>query len=282
MAQDLRALQKTLLVILKEVDRICRKNDIRYTLAFGTLLGAVRHKGFIPWDDDIDVGMLRPEYERFLRACERDLDREHFALQSWDTEPCYAFSFSKIRLKGTFFDECEMRRLSMKECGLFVDIFPYDSAAEEGFFLKAECAALNLMNRLSLRREGFCVWYESSGKWKDLMKKAADAVIFRIPRGLIRRLYRTLLWLINLGGSSRAVSANDMYSSYMRNYMPRALFDRMAEYEFEGCRFQGVADSDLYLRLNYGPDYMTLPPEDQRIWHNSGFDLGPYEKDAAV
>ena len=75
---DIREVQKKLLMILIEFDRICRKHNIKYSLEGGTLLGAIKYKGFVPWDDDIDIVMERPEYERFLKVCKRELNKEFF------------------------------------------------------------------------------------------------------------------------------------------------------------------------------------------------------------
>lgn len=94
-ATTLRKLQMTELEMLKEVDRICRKYDIKYSLDGGTLLGAIRHNGFIPWDDDADVVMLRPEYIRFYKACKKELDKDKFFLQDFRTDLDYRWGYSK-------------------------------------------------------------------------------------------------------------------------------------------------------------------------------------------
>jgi len=101
---DLRDIQLTQLEILLEFDRICKKHRIQYHLFAGTLLGAVRHKGFIPWDDDIDVCMLRSEYDRFLSVYTTELADAYF-LQNSYTDPSYYNIFSRIRKNGTFFDQ---------------------------------------------------------------------------------------------------------------------------------------------------------------------------------
>ena len=101
--KDLRTLQLIELEMIVEVDRICKKNDIKYSLDGGTLLGAVRHKGFIPWDDDADLIFTRHEYAKFYRACKKDLDTSRFFLQEYRTDENYRWGYAKLRRKGTEF-----------------------------------------------------------------------------------------------------------------------------------------------------------------------------------
>ena len=98
---ETQKLQKLILYIADEIIRICEKNDIPYNITAGTLLGAVRHKGFIPWDDDFDIAMSREDYERFLKACKKDLDTSVFFLQTADTDRKFAYSMAKVQLLGT-------------------------------------------------------------------------------------------------------------------------------------------------------------------------------------
>ena len=120
--ETLRKLQKTELEILIEVDRICQKNRIHYSLTGGTLLGAVRHGGFIPWDDDADISMLRSEYKKFQRACKRDLDTERFYFQDMENTPGYRWGYGKVRRKDTIFLREGQEQMPYEQ-GIFLDVF---------------------------------------------------------------------------------------------------------------------------------------------------------------
>lgn len=122
----LQDLHKVEIEILDEIDRICRKNNINYCLVGGTLLGAVRHGGFIPWDDDLDVAMPRNDYEKFIDVCKNELS-DDFYLHSIETDKTYWLPFIKIRKKYTIFEEKNIAGLGCKT-GIYVDIFPLDDA----------------------------------------------------------------------------------------------------------------------------------------------------------
>lgn len=127
--KELRSLQMVLLEMLLELDRVCKKNGISYCLLMGTMLGAVRHGGFIPWDDDLDVAMMRPEYEKFREACKRDLDQSRFFYQDHTTDPHYRWGYARIRRKDMEFVRLGQEHMKMRT-GIFLDIFPMDSTPD--------------------------------------------------------------------------------------------------------------------------------------------------------
>ena len=126
---ELKGLQSTLLDMLIEVDRICKKHEIKYVLFAGTLLGAVRHSGFIPWDDDLDIAMMRSEYIRFRDVCVQELDANRFFFQDNTTDPYYRWGYGRILRLGTEFSRVGQEHMKMRK-GIFLDIFPMDGVPE--------------------------------------------------------------------------------------------------------------------------------------------------------
>ena len=127
--QTLRQLQLVELELLDEVHRICTKCDIHYNIIAGTLLGAHRHGGFIPWDDDADVALLRPEYERFRAACETELDTQRFYFQDHRNTPGYRWGYGKLRRKDTLFLREHQEHMPYAQ-GVFIDVFPLDAVPQ--------------------------------------------------------------------------------------------------------------------------------------------------------
>lgn len=117
--EELRQLQMIEVEMLEEVDRVCKKNGIKYCISAGTQLGAIRHKGFIPWDDDADLAFLRPEYEKFREACERDLDKERFYFQDYRNTPGYRWGYGKIRRKDTEFVRLNQEHMPYEQGGFY-------------------------------------------------------------------------------------------------------------------------------------------------------------------
>lgn len=241
--------QQALLSLLREFDRVCRALDIPYVLFAGTMLGAVRHQGFIPWDDDLDVMMLRPDYDRFLREADTVLDREKFYLQKEFSEHWPMF-FSKLRLNGTTCLEKYHPRDPKVHQGVYMDIFPCDAAADSEFGRKVQFLASKVVIAKSLHRRG----YETDSKKKKLFM-----VLCRLLP------MKPFLWLTKRGrGDSITVhSFLGGASGFAKNVYPRACFEEHTEMTFEDGKYSVSARYDELLRRMYG-DYMVLPPEDQR------------------
>ena len=127
---EIKDVQRVELDILIKVARLCEERGLTYFIESGTALGAVRHGGFIPWDDDIDIGMPRQDYEKFLDIAQKELGDEYF-VQTRETDPNAPFSFAKVRKNGTTFIEWNKRNIKMHH-GIYIDIFPYDGLPIDG------------------------------------------------------------------------------------------------------------------------------------------------------
>ena len=270
---ELRTLQMTEKRVLDEIDRVCKENDIPYILAGGTALGAVRHKGFIPWDDDIDIAMLLPDYDRFLAIAPEKLSNEFF-LDNSSTDPEYAHVFSKVRLKGTKFVE-QKGNPNAKHNEIFVDVFPYFQAAPDLKTRRKLGKKALLRSHLLRIRSGYRVWEGEGLKQrlkflplrilaaftkKETLQKKMDAYMRRYSE-------RTGIICSNCG----------LRNGYLKNDWPQEIFDTTAEVEFEGKLYPIAGDYDTYLRISYGDRYMELPPAEQRVTHRPlVIDFGPY------
>jgi lipopolysaccharide cholinephosphotransferase len=253
----LRKVQMQQLEIAEEIKRVCDENNIQYFLCFGTMLGAVRHQGFIPWDDDLDMGMLRSEYERFLEIAPQKLKPEYL-VQTWYNTPEYPLPFAKVRKRGTVY--LEGKHSLLQENGFYVDIFPFDSQPASDEERMAVNKKLQDLFRTKLMKCKSKPWMEN-GKilWKkrigylyyqakaltasqEALAKAYDSLATSFPESDI------LFWQEGI--------------SKMRK-IKRSWCEELAEFNFEGVMFKGPKNYDEMLTTIYG-NYMQLPPEDQR------------------
>lgn len=248
MTATLEEHQQALLMLLKEFDRVCRRLNIRYVLFAGTLLGAVRHQGFIPWDDDLDILMLREDYDRFLREADSVLDREKFFLQKEFSEHWPMF-FSKLRLNGTTCLEKFHPKDPQHHQGIYMDIFPCDYGCRSTFGKKIQFYASKVVIAKALDRRG----YET------------DSTVKKLFMGVCRLLPGRVFWKITKGkpGSGFVHSFLGAASSFHKNIYPESIFRDLIEVPFAGARYPIPREYDRLLRILYG-DYMVLPPEEDR------------------
>lgn len=256
----LRRLQLTELEILKEAVRICEDNMLQYFLFSGTLLGAVRHGGFIPWDDDIDIAMPRKDYEQFLVLCKEQLDSRYY-LHCNDTDLSYWQPYAKVRKNNTVFDEVAIAHLNVPK-GIYVDIFPLDCADRQTSLLQTiQATVVAYVQVLILYRTGL---YSSRGiGWKKRLLLSASCVFS--AHSLSKFQQGIMSWNRN-DDAPYYVSLGSPGGTSSKQGIPKDIFLPPTEVEFEGEMFSAPRDWDYVLKRMYN-DYMRLPPEDKRVMH---------------
>ena len=250
-------LKESILGIMDEIHNFCREHNIRYFLMQGTLLGSVRHRGFIPWDDDLDIGMFREDYEKFCQLFHSD---KHYEIRCTQRNSDYYLPFAKV------IDT----RISLREevyqappIGAYVDVFILDHVEKgseklNGYYRRSLKATLEDLKYMEMRK--------GRSLWKNALILAG------------RLLYPRSLHKIAMDRDARAVAVSspeptgwvsNLHSPWGdREVVPYACFAGVKEYPFEGRTYFGPADYDTYLGTLYG-DYMTPPPPEKQVTHHS-------------
>ena len=231
-------LQVAILMIAKDISALCDKYEIPYFIMGGTQLGAVRHKGFIPWDDDFDIGMRRCDYNEFIQKCQKELDQKKYYIQTEDSEENYAFSFAKIQLKNTVVIEEFSENVSIHH-GIFVDVFPYDNLPDgkigRKFFLLENYVLKNLL------------WIKCGYGTKSHKSK----VLYKILRKLtslisidtLKKMRKKVLFKYNNIETKQKVT-----SDYPNEQLISQWFEDLIPYRFEDTEFLGLANYYAYLK----------------------------------
>lgn len=239
------------LEMLKEIDAFCRANDIKYSLAFGTLLGAIRHKGFIPWDDDVDIMMPLPDMLRF-----KEIFRSKTLIYcDVDTDKYFRYSFARIANTQTY----NQLGIIQKSYGICIDLYPVVAISDNSeqntlFFDKAQ-----RLERIS----------EFVGKWRSRAIRYLPVRSIPFYEHSVRRLSNHLRYSFNYGETGKYYIIAGPISLYKTMSYDFDMFAKMTEVEFEQNMFLSIAAYDRFLSLRYG-DYMTPPPEDQRHPYHGG------------
>ena len=261
---QLEQLQQVILHIAKDVDKLCRKNGIKYYLLGGSAIGAIRHKGFIPWDDDFDIIMDAENYDRFIEVCRTQLDNNKYYFQEGIKD--WPLPFSKVKLKGTHLKEVEGNDDSETD-GIYIDIFKMDNVANNPLIARWQyfCGKLFLAYQLSIRT------YKSASFKKQVLMLLSSPLKIRSIRQ----------WIFN-----QTIKYNkkktDYYgfffgrTRYHNSVVKKELYGEPLYVPFEDTEFLIAERYHEYLTQMFG-NYMQLPPEEQRKGlHLISVDFGKY------
>lgn len=270
--ETLRRVQLTALDILIEFDRICRKHNIKYILAAGTLLGAVRHKGFIPWDDDIDVFMLYEEWEKFEKIYLDEIDADKYFVRTQKTDVDNNLCFFQIKRNDTIY--CKQGRVNFNtHPGVFIDILPYYNGANNYILHRLQEKACKVLKTVTWTHMGaksepvFIKRKVYELLQKKVSNKKSSKLFFKIAN-----LFKESRWLCYL-----YVERNP----YKRGINQRRFFTQLTEVEFEGHKFFVPKDYEEFLVHSYSSDYMMYPTVNEQFNHHfpAHIELGNLHED---
>lgn len=241
--------------ILRKVHHFCECNGLHYTLIFGTLLGAVRHKGYIPWDDDIDIAMPRKDYEIFVENFRCD----NYKVYDYRHEKSYDHPYAKVADVRTLVKEC----ICMKPIGVNIDVFPFDALGnsyEESVALTNSLSAIKTKFRIKmLKPSRKNVW------WKRLaIRFLKITVINKSLKSLAEKENLLIKSLQSENAKFSAILTDSSLKDCIKSICPSSFMSDYIDIEFEGESFKALKEYDAWLTNMYG-DYMTPPPDNQKM-----------------
>nr|WP_303211465.1 LicD family protein [Methanobrevibacter smithii] len=272
--ETLKHLQDVYLMMLKDFIKVCDENQIEYYLDGGSALGAVRHQGFIPWDDDIDIILFRDEYNRLIEILEK-LPQDKYELLSSENKKCYCRLYSQWNLKGTKTEEYYDMNTDFT-LGISLDIFVLDNIPNDGLRKKIFSIKQTLIRKL--------IWsYEITNseayisKNKEKMGKILKIIfkIFRINFTKIKKINNNF---IEKYRNENCENVCNLSTTYELVPIPKNIFHPPKKVKFEDVEVNIPNDYDKYLKIIYGDNYMEIPPKEDRYNHiYNTVDFGHYE-----
>lgn len=254
---ELKHVQDIQKELINEVKRICKKCNIHFGMVGGTMLGAIRHKGYIPWDDDADIGFLRTEYEKFREACKTELNHEKYYMQDLRDTEGYRWGYGKLRRKNTEFIRLNQEFMPFEK-GISIDLMPFDNVPDG-------CLA---------RRVHFfrCFVYRKLF-WSEVGSRSEENIWIRHIYQLMRLI--PMNWVIK--SYQRFIDDGQKKKTQLVRILTfptpkgvygyeRRWYTQLGMYQFDDMMLPGAKDFDGYLKVKYG-NYMELPPVEKRKVH---------------
>lgn len=254
---ELKQVHEVQMDLIREVDRICKKCNIHYNMVGGTMLGAIRHLGYIPWDDDADIGFLRTEYEKFRTACKTELNTEKYYMQDLRDTEGYRWGYGKLRRKGTEFVRLNQEFMPYEQ-GIFIDLMPFDNVPDDTFTRKLHFAKCYIYRKLFWSKVG-------AQTEKNILVKSIYGLISLIPMKVIIKSYQRF---IDRGQKRKTELVRILTFPTPKGIYgyKRKWYVELQGYPFGNMILPGAKDYDGYLQVKYG-NYMELPPKEKRVIH---------------
>ncbi len=254
---ELKRIQDIQVELIEELDRVCKKNGIHYNMVGGTMLGVIRHGGHIPWDDDADIGFLREEYEKFRKACKKDLDHNKYYIQDFRDTEGYRWGYGKLRRKGTEFIRNEQEFMPYEQ-GIFIDLMPFDNVPNDPILRRIHFAQCFVFRKI--------FWSKVGAKTEPKPAiRMVYLILSLIPEGFVKRQFEHFINRGRLRKTDlvRILTFPTPKGIYGYN---REWYTNTRRYRFNRLELPGAKDFDGYLKVKYG-DYMQLPPVEKRKVH---------------
>ena len=255
---EIQELKKLQMDILLYVDSFCRENGLKYSLSGGSLIGAVRHRGYIPWDDDIDILLRREDYDKLITMFSK-IKHPYYSVYSSDTTKLYTLPFAKIVDTRTVLKEPGLPF----EMGVNIDLFPFDFISDD----EKECArivkkAQRVRNWYVLKR---LEWDNQRSLIKNIVLTVGKIVLAPVSLKLLSNKINQIARKAGMPNDTKRACL--VWGYGQREVMPSAIFDEYVDMPFEEATFMALKDYKTYLTNLFG-DYMQLPPIEKRITHH--------------